>query len=917
MRFRLYAGSAALSFFLTISPVSAQPARITRAINRAERVALRGSVHPKARAEFEQGRVAPSLEISYVTLTLAQTAEQKAALEKLLADQQTPGSPDYHRWLTPEEYADRFGVAQSDIDKISAWLESEGLNVTSVARGRNWIAVKGSAAQFESAFATELHRYVVDGETHFANATEPQIPAALSGIVHSIRGLHDFRARPASRGIKPNYTSTRGSHYLSPNDLATIYNINALLSAGFDGTGQKLVIAGQTQIDTTDIDQFRTKFNLPKNDPQITLIPGSRDPGTQSGDLSEADLDIEWSGAVARNATILYVYAFNVLDAVQYAIDQNLAPVISTSYGSCELETPASDAATMRSWAQQGNAQGITWFSASGDAGGADCNDARNPGLAVDIPGSIPEVTSVGGTEFSEGSGNYWNTTTDSNGASVVSYIPEIAWNDSVADGEPSATGGGASTFFSRPSWQTGPGVPNDNSRHVPDISMSASADHDGYLVYTSGSLGIYGGTSVPTPVFAGLAAILNQYLVSTGAQSSAGLGNINPRLYALAQTSPQIFHDITSGDNIVTVACGRRQLNCNNQPVGFSAGVAYDQATGLGSVDAYLLATNWGTANVNPKSDTTLALLSNIHSFGVNDTVYLTATVTGSNTPAGSVIFSAGAVQVGSANLTGSAGTATATLAIKGSQLPPGTITATFNGSSASVTLTLAGTSSTSAPAITALTDAASFQQAFAPGGILTIWGSQLSSTTQQAQTVPLPLVMSGVEVLINGIAAPLYYVSSNLVNVQIPYDVPPGSATITLNNNGQISTRTFTIAAAGPGIFTDATGLIVPTSSASRGQEIALYFTGAGAVAPGISTGAAPGASTAISNLPKPSQNVSITVGGVNATVDFVGIPPGLVGVTQMNFTIPSGVSGGRQPVIIKIGGVASAAAFVNIAN
>jgi subtilase family serine protease len=494
--------------------------------------------------------------------------------------------------------------------------------------------------------------------------------------------------------MHPDYTSSKGNHYLAPNDLATIYNMSALHAAGFDGTGQKLVIAGQTQIDVTDIQQFRAKFNLPANDPQITLIPGSRNPGTLSGDLAEADLDIEWSGAVARNATILYVYATNVMDAVQYSIDQNLAPVVSTSYGLCELETLQSDAAAMRSWAQQGNAQGITWFSASGDSGAADCNDSRNPGLSVDLPGAIPEVTSVGGTTFAEGTGNFWNATTDANGASVLSYIPEVAWNDSAADGSPSSTGGGASTYYTKPSWQIGSGVPGDNARHVPDVSMSASADHDGYLVYTGGSLSVYGGTSVPTPAFAGLAALLNHYLTAKGVIPSAGLGNINPHLYALAQASPSIFHDVTGGDNIVTVACGRRQLTCNNTAVGFAAGPGYDQATGLGSVDAYLLATGWSAA-VSPKTDATLTLLSNVHSLGANDTVYLTATVTGATTPAGSVIFSVSGVQIGSATLTGSSGTATATLAVKGSQIANGTVTATFNDATAAVTLSLAATNS------------------------------------------------------------------------------------------------------------------------------------------------------------------------------------------------------------------------------
>ena len=232
-----------------------------------------------------------------------------------------------------------------------------------------------------------------------------------------------------------------------------------MYAAGINGTGQKIAIAGQIEVNLSDIEQFRSKFNLPANDPQTLLVPGSRNPGSNpsSGDLAESDLDLEWSGAVARNATIIFVYSSDVMTSVQYAIDQNLAPVVSVSYGNCELETPASESAAFVQWAQQANAQGITWFAASGDDGAADCDDSQNPGLAVDLPGSVPEVTSVGGTEFVEGTGTYWSLTNNANGASALSYIPETTWNDSVEDGEPSASGGGASILFSKPSWQTGP----------------------------------------------------------------------------------------------------------------------------------------------------------------------------------------------------------------------------------------------------------------------------------------------------------------------------------------------------------------------------------------------------------------------------------------------------------------------------
>lgn len=891
------------------------------------RAILRGHVHPKARPEFDQGRVSPVRPLSFVTLTLAQSAVQQADLDQLLRDQQTPGSPSYHHWLTPEEFAQRFGASQADVDRVTAWLQSQGLTVSAVGRGRNWIAFSGQAAQIEGAFQTELHTFVVNGETHFANTTEPSVPAELGGIVKNIRGLHDFRPKPARRSPKPGYDAGGGTHYLAPDDVAAIYDISPLYNSGIDGSGQKLVVAGQTQINLSDIQTFRSNFNLPANDPQTVLVPGSQNPGISSTDLPEADLDLEWSGAVARNATILYVYAFDVMTAVQYAVDQNLAPVISSSYGSCEPETALSDALAFQSYAKQANAQGITWISSTGDSGAADCDDSQNPGLSVDVPSSIPEVTGLGGSEFQEGSDVYWSPVNNANKASALSYIPEMVWNDSAADGEPAAGGGGVSVFFTKPSWQTGPGVPGNNARNTPDISLSSSADHDGYVVYTGGSLQIYGGTSVPAPVFSGIATLLNQYLVSGSAQPSPGLGNMNPGLYALAQSAPAAFHDITSGNNIVTVPCSGRFRACNNPTVGYSAGPGYDDASGLGSVDAYNLVTRWNNGGAALPPATNLTLLSSLTAFGGSDVALLTATATGGDgqTPVGAVSFEVNGSPLGSAALSGSAGVATATLAINGTQLPAGsqTITAVYSqGSSssvsASITVSVRPASVAGAlPSISGLTNGASFAQAFAPGAILTVFGSQLAPSFQIASAVPLPISMAGVGVTVNGIVVPFYYASPTQLNLQIPYEIVPGPATLLIDNNGHVATQSFTVTAAAPGIFTDATRTIVPGGSAARGQITTLYFTGAGALSPAVPTGGAPAAGTAVTSLPQPIQHAGVTVGNAPAAIEFIGDTIGLAGVIQVNFQVPAGAGLGTQPVVVSIGGVPSAAAQVVVTN
>src|ERR1035437_3850363 len=380
--------------------LSAQPRLIKGPIQDTQRARMTGHIHPMAKAENDLGPMDASVTLPAITLVLRQTPEQQGDLDRLLTAQQDPSSPDYHRWLSPEQYADRFGASPDDIAKITAWLEQHNLHVTTVGRGRTSVVFTGTAGDVEQALQIRFHRYSVDGRNHFANTAEPSLPIALQTAIRAIHGLHDFRMqskavlRPA---LDPNYTSSSsGNHYLSPDDFGTIYNIKALWNAGYDGTGQKVVIAGQTRVKLADIQPFRTKSQLPAADPQLILVPNTQDPGTVKGDLGEADLDLEWAGATAPQATLVYVYSFDVMDAVLYAIDQNLAPVLSVSYGLCEPQTPHSDMLSMQSWARQANAQGMTWVNASGDSGGADClsgTSSNGAGFAVDSPADIPEVT--------------------------------------------------------------------------------------------------------------------------------------------------------------------------------------------------------------------------------------------------------------------------------------------------------------------------------------------------------------------------------------------------------------------------------------------------------------------------------------------------------------------------------------------
>jgi len=923
-----------LAFLFSLAVATYLPAqrgRINSKPNDNLRATLAGHTHPRAMAASDQGRVDSSFPLDALTLVLKPSASQQADLDHLLAQQQDPASPNYHNWLSPEQYAERFGMTQSDIAQLIGWLQSQNLKVLSVARGRNAIRFTGTAGQVESAFRTELHHYELNGERHFANATDPSIPAAFTDAISAIHGLSDFRLRApkhALRQPKANFTNVRlcGDNCIAPDDLAVLYDIQALYAAGIDGTGQKVAVVGQSNIKLADIEQFHSYFGLPGGDPKILLVPNTKDPGTSTGDMQESDMDIEWISAVARNASITFVYTGDAFNAAAYAIDQNLAPVLSMSYGLCEPDTPASQARTWQTLAQQGNAQGITWIAASGDAGAADCRGDGSRGtatLSVDLPGALPEVTSMGGSEFNEGSGTYWSNTNSATHASVMSYIPETTWNDTANDGSPSAGGGGVSMYFAKPTWQSGPGVPSDGFRDVPDISISSSADHDGYLVYTGGGLAVFGGTSISAPVFSGIVALMNQYSVSRGMQSAPGQGNVNPRLYSLAQSTPSAFHDITTGNNIVP-PCQNTTRVCTATPIGFNAGPGYDLATGLGSIDANVLVTSW-TASTTPnaRANSAVSVTANATTVAPGGSIVLTATVQGATaTPTGTVAFSAAGSTLGTATLKGSGAIASAALTVNASQLQAGadTITAQYSGDSlynaSSATISVTVNASTGPPSIGGLTNGASFKQAYAPGMILSVFGTNLAPGTQSASSLPLPANMQGVTATINGVTAPLYFVSPGQLNVQIPYETATnGTAILTVNNNGQSTTANFRPGAAAPGIFTDSNGAPVPNTSASRGQVVTLFITGDGALSPSLATGATPSASTPVSSLPKPTQSVTVTVGGVNANIQFIGVPSGLAGATQINYQVPNTAPAGNDAVVVTVGGVASAAATLRV--
>jgi subtilase family serine protease len=404
-----------------------------------------------------------------------------------------------------------------------------------------------------------MHVYDLDGQLHLANASDISIPEALAPVVRGIASLHNFLFRRAlkqraSRSFDlptPYGTFGNGSHVLLPYDFATIYDIAPLWNQGVDGTGQTIAIVGRSNIKLSDIATFRQTVGLVSNNPQV-ILAGS-DPGITKNDEAEAALDAEWAGAVAKGAGTKLVIAqsTNTSDGIElaasYAVNNNVASILSVSFGGCEATAPASGAQFFNTLWQQAAAQGMSVFVASGDSGSAACDKSSSGsasgGLSVNAIASTPFNVAVGGSQFNEGGSDsvYWNSTNNtSNLSSAKGYIPEVVWNESNSSGLASG-GGGVSILYARPSWQSGFGVPavdpgssSGHHRYLPDISLTA-AGHDGYAMVVEGTFPIVEGTSASTPAFAGIMAMINQV---TGQRN----GNPNPRLYALAAQLPSAF---------------------------------------------------------------------------------------------------------------------------------------------------------------------------------------------------------------------------------------------------------------------------------------------------------------------------------------------------------------------------------------
>ncbi len=523
--FRLFAilliGISAFLFIINSANAQVGPERparvlITQGINEGQLVTLRGNTRPEADSGNDHGTVANELPMEHMLLLLRRPPEQELGLQQFIDKLETKGSPEFHHWITAQQFGERFGLAQQDLGAITGWLESNGFKVNVVYPSGTVIDFSGTAGQVRRAFHTEVHNLEVNGEKHVANMSDPQIPAALAPAVVGIVSLHDFRPHPQYKMRTPHnlYTASNGEYLLVPGDLATIYNMNPLFAAGYSGQGQTIALIEDTDLySTADWTTFRSTFGLSSytSGSLTTVHPAPQSgannctaPGLVGTNEGEAILDAEWASAAAPNAAVEMATCkdtsttFGGLIAVQNLVNAATQPAImSISYGECEIENGLTANAAYNSAYQQAVAEGVSVYVSAGDSGAAGCDQdesAATHGIAVNAFASTPYDVAVGGTDFSDTytrtNSTYWGSSNTSNYASARSYIPEIPWNDSCAGallasfeggdpvdgaesfcnleksfettaaggGGPSScavNGGGSCVGYAKPSWQT------------------------------------------------------------------------------------------------------------------------------------------------------------------------------------------------------------------------------------------------------------------------------------------------------------------------------------------------------------------------------------------------------------------------------------------------------------------------------
>jgi len=716
------------------SPI-AQPI-IVQPIDESQLTTLHGNTHPLARPQFDLGTAPATLPMQRMLLVLKRSPQQESALDQLLNDQQDKSSPNYHKWLTPEEYGKQFGPTDADLQTITAWLQSHGFQVGST-KGRTVLEFSGSASQVQEAFHTTIHKYIVNGEQHWANSSDPQIPTALTSAIAGVATLHNFLKKPQIRvsekpapfkivghGQRPQVTfpAQNGqpvTYALGPQDFATIYNSPAFSNPSMAGQGVVIGVIARSNLynvdgPANDVGDFRADFNLPSTNTDILL--NGPDPGDLGGgEEAEVTLDATWSGAIATQAVIEVVVSAttNTTDGIDlsevYIVENDFADIMTESFSACELYATDAQLAFTYGVAQQAAAQGITYFVSTGDNGAEGCDDPSTPPathpISVNLLASTPFNVAVGGTMFNENGedSTYWGSEAPLS-ESAISYIPEDVWNESsptaglwAGSGGASAgniQSGGTTSAILKPSWQAGvTGIPNDGVRDLPDVALTA-ASHDPYLLCIEGSCAqnfIYfvSGTSAAAPSFAGIMALIDGQIANFNPSLGVRQGQANYVLYRVAAAQNAALSQCNASNTSALpastcvfndVTSGNNavpgELNYGSSTADYQASIGFDLASGLGSVNITNLINQWNSVTFSPTT-TTLALSPTVnitHGSSVSVNISVSPNTPGGN-PSGEawLLAAAGAIYNMQTALDAFTLSGTSTVVSSTNQLPGG----------------------------------------------------------------------------------------------------------------------------------------------------------------------------------------------------------------------------------------------------
>jgi len=538
----------------------------------ADRHFLRGHV-PPAVARFHLQAVGQLPATKSLQLTIGLPLRNGAALDALLQQLYDPASPNYHKFLTLEEFTEQFGPTEQDYQSVIDFAQRNGLTVAGTSANRLILDVTGPPSAVEHAFHIRLRTYhhPTEARDFFAPDVEPSVDPGLP--VADVQGLSDFsrphpklhrlNAAEAAAVAGPKIGSAPdGSGDYFGNDFRNAYAPNVALN----GAGQMVGLFELDGFYSNDIAAYAAAAGGGRTNIVIQTvltngvsgIPGYS--GIQNAN-AEVSLDIEMAMAMAPGLARIVVFEGNLPNSVLNSMltFSNTVRNLSSSWGWGGGPTSTTD-----NIFKSMQAVGQSFFNASGDSdafttGASSVNGVDNPSLP-DTPSSNPYITQVGGTQLTM------------NGAGA-SYVSETVWNQGGGVG----SSGGISSYYAIPSWQTnisnltGRGGSTAN-RNIPDVAMNAYEDM--YIVYGGTGQGSdgWGGTSFAAPLWAGFTALVNQWAWANG---KSPVGFINPAIYSLAAGTnyTNCFHDITTGSN-----------TWSSSPNLFYATNGYDLCTGLGS---------------------------------------------------------------------------------------------------------------------------------------------------------------------------------------------------------------------------------------------------------------------------------------------------------------------------------------------